>query len=83
MSTKVQQEFTKLTDMKTQLKKTVLRTNDCVKQLSENKLVKEDLGRLEDEAKVFKLIGPALVKVELKEAKENVDRRIQYLSEEK
>ena len=41
MASKLQQEFTKLSDMKAQLKRTVVRTNDCVKQLSENKLVKE------------------------------------------
>lgn len=41
------------------------------------------MERLEDGAKVFKLIGPALVKVELSDAKENVNRRVQYLTDEK
>lgn len=37
---------------------------------------------LEDDAKVFKLIGPALVKQDLSDARENVTRRIKYLEDQ-
>lgn len=37
---------------------------------------------LEDDANVFKLIGPALVKQDLTEARENVNRRIKYLEDQ-
>ena len=37
---------------------------------------------LEDDARVFKLIGPALVKQGLKEARDNVNNRIKYITDE-
>uniref|UniRef100_A0A914N3P0 Probable prefoldin subunit 6 n=1 Tax=Meloidogyne incognita TaxID=6306 RepID=A0A914N3P0_MELIC len=51
-------------------------------QMTENKMVKEELDRLEEGAEVFKLIGPVLVKQELGEAKENVQKRIDYIQKE-
>ena len=51
-------------------------------QLTENNMVKEELDRLEDGAEVFKLIGPVLIKQELSEAKQNVQKRIDYISKE-
>lgn len=37
---------------------------------------------LEDGAAIFKLIGPALLRQDLKESKDNVANRIKYISEE-
>jgi len=51
-------------------------------QLSENTLVKEELDRLEEGAGVYKMIGPALVKQDLPEAKSNVQKRIDYITAE-
>ncbi|CAK5027105.1 unnamed protein product [Meloidogyne enterolobii] len=51
-------------------------------QMTENRMVKEELDRLEEGAEVFKLIGPVLVKQELGEAKENVQKRIDYIQKE-
>ncbi|KAI8779557.1 prefoldin subunit 6 [Biomphalaria glabrata] len=51
-------------------------------QLSENSLVKEELDRLEDGAGVFKMVGPALIKQDLSEAKQNVQKRIDYINGE-
>ncbi len=51
-------------------------------QLNENKLVKEEMDALDTEAKVFKLIGPALVKQDVIEAQQNVDKRIAYITGE-
>jgi chaperonin cofactor prefoldin len=42
----------------------------------------QELDRLEDGAEVFKLIGPVLIKQELSEAKQNVQKRIDYISKE-
>lgn len=42
----------------------------------------QELDLLEDGASVHKLIGPALIKQDLKEAKENVNNRIKYISGE-
>eukprot|EP00112_Aurelia_sp_Birch-Aquarium-sp1_P008317 Seg1913.3 transcript_id=Seg1913.3/GoldUCD/mRNA.D3Y31 product="Prefoldin subunit 6" protein_id=Seg1913.3/GoldUCD/D3Y31 len=51
-------------------------------QLSENKIVKDELDLLEADSNVFKLIGPVLVKQDLGEAKMNVDKRIDYIQAE-
>nr|ACO11365.1 Probable prefoldin subunit 6 [Caligus rogercresseyi] len=51
-------------------------------QLNENKLVKEELGILEEGAVVYKLVGPSLLKQDLNESKTNVDKRIDYISKE-
>ena len=51
-------------------------------QLNENKLVKEELDSLEEGANVFKLVGPALVRQDLSEARSNGEKRIGYISGE-
>ncbi|KAL3871052.1 hypothetical protein ACJMK2_039075 [Sinanodonta woodiana] len=51
-------------------------------QLSENTLVMDELGRLETAANVYKMIGPVLVKQDLDEAKQNVQKRIDYINGE-
>lgn len=42
----------------------------------------QELGRLGDDANVFKLIGPALIKQDLVEAKSNVSKRLEYIKGE-
>ncbi|KAH0911230.1 hypothetical protein HID58_034551, partial [Brassica napus] len=51
-------------------------------QLGENELVLKELDLLEEEANVYKLIGPVLVKQDLAEANANVRKRIEYISAE-
>ncbi|XP_054158088.1 prefoldin subunit 6-like [Oppia nitens] len=51
-------------------------------QLNENNIVKEEMDLLEDDAKTYKLVGPLLQRIDLKEAKDNVNSRIKYISEE-
>ena len=45
-------------------------------------MLHQELKRLEAEASVFKLIGPVLVKQDQEEAKQNVQKRIDYISAE-
>lgn len=51
-------------------------------QLGENELVLKELDLLNEDANVFKLIGPVLVKQDMAEAKANVKKRIEYISTE-
>ncbi|CAI0548516.1 unnamed protein product, partial [Linum tenue] len=51
-------------------------------QLGENELVLKELELLKEEANVYKLIGPVLVKQDLAEANANVRKRIEYISAE-
>ncbi|CAN8069598.1 unnamed protein product [Agarophyton chilense] len=56
--------------------------NGLQNQLTENKLVKQELDCLEDGAKVFKLVGPVLVPQDADEANSTVQTRIEYISKE-
>ncbi|KAM0052088.1 putative prefoldin beta [Helianthus debilis subsp. tardiflorus] len=49
-------------------------------QLGENELVLKELDLLNEDANVYKLIGPVLVKQDLAEANANVKKRIEYIS---
>ncbi|CAH9119268.1 unnamed protein product [Cuscuta europaea] len=51
-------------------------------QLGENELVLKELDLLNEDANVYKLIGPVLVKQDLAEASANVKKRIDYISAE-
>ncbi|KAF3333293.1 prefoldin 6 [Carex rostrata] len=51
-------------------------------QLGENELVLKELDLLKEDANVYKLIGPVLVKQDLAEARANVNKRIEYITAE-
>jgi len=51
-------------------------------QLNENTIVKEELDLLDASNKIYKQIGPVLVKQDLEEAKLAVSNRITYISSE-
>ena len=48
-------------------------------QIMENEMVLKEPDLLEEDAQVFKLIGPVLVKQELVEVKTNVSKRIEFI----
>ena len=45
-------------------------------------MCEQELKRLDEDANVFKMIGPVLVKQDLVEAKSNVGKRIEYIKGE-
>ena len=79
---KLQEELEKLQTAQKQQTAALAARQTLDSQLNENKLVKAEVDALEDSAKVYKLIGPALVRQEVKEAQGNVDKRIAYISGE-
>ena len=48
-------------------------------QFNENSLVKSELEMLGDDEKVFKLVGPLLLPIELDDATENVSKRLEFI----
>ena len=54
-------------------------TTRLMGQVNENEMVKKELELMEDDAAVFKLQGPVLVKQDLAEARQNVANRLKYL----
>ena len=77
-----QDSATNLQAVQKEYSKTLADRQTLDSQLNENKQVKEELDLAPDGAKVFKLIGPALVNQDLGEAKGNVEKRISYIAGE-
>eukprot|EP00049_Salpingoeca_infusionum_P011611 m.202787 g.202787 ORF g.202787 m.202787 type:complete len:121 (-) comp14980_c0_seq2:2493-2855(-) len=51
-------------------------------QQSENSMVKKELDLVKEGEVVYKLVGPALLKQDLDEAKTNVAKRLEYIEKE-
>ncbi|XP_071542253.1 prefoldin subunit 6-like [Panulirus ornatus] len=69
---KIQKDLSKTTSLRSQLDG----------QLNENKVVKEELELLDEDSVVYKLIGPALIRQDLEEARQNVNKRVDYIQQE-
>merc|ERR1711934_134184 len=64
MQAQMQEKVEKLQGLQKTQQKTLMARQTLDSQISENKLVKDELDGLEEDAKVFKLIGPALIRQE-------------------
>jgi len=51
-------------------------------QLTENEMVGKELKLLGDDARVFKLVGPVLIRQEVEEARGNVAKRVDFIKSE-
>ncbi|CAM9222068.1 unnamed protein product, partial [Chrysoparadoxa australica] len=58
------------------------RRNQFYQQVNENGMVKQELDFLSETTPVYKLIGPVLMKQDLPDAKQNVDKRIEMIQRE-
>ena len=45
-------------------------------------MVQQEFKMLDDDANVYKLVGPVLAKQELSECKENVEKRLEFIEKE-
>ncbi|XP_034828509.1 prefoldin subunit 6 [Maniola hyperantus] len=79
---KLQKEFELFNNLKKEYHKAVAQKQQLDSQMNENKVVKEELSLLKKDAEVYKLIGPVLVKQDLEEARQNVAKRLEYISKE-
>merc|ERR550525_1848378 len=53
-----------------------------VAQQQETELVKEEFDTIEEDAVVYKLVGPLMVKQNVDDAKANVEKRLEYIGGE-
>jgi prefoldin beta subunit len=62
-----------------------LRTNVqlLAAQQNENEMVKQELSLLNDDAPVYKMVGPVLLKQDLDEAKSTVEKRLEFIGGER
>ncbi|CAG9770959.1 unnamed protein product [Ceutorhynchus assimilis] len=79
---KLQSELTSFKTVQKELQKAISTRQQLDGQLNENEIVKTELNILPADGKVFKSVGPVLIKTELVEAKENVSKRIDYINKE-
>lgn len=82
MQKRLQGELEKLKAVQKDYQKCVTARQQLDSQLKENTIVLEELKRLEADATVYKMIGQVLVKQDLEESKQNVEKRIDYISKE-
>ncbi|TPX59212.1 hypothetical protein SpCBS45565_g07804 [Spizellomyces sp. 'palustris'] len=68
----LQKDFAKIVQSRTQLES----------QLKENEMVAKEFDLMKEDATVYKLIGPVLVKQEKVEATSNVKKRIEFITSE-
>ncbi|VDN30410.1 unnamed protein product [Gongylonema pulchrum] len=79
---KYEEELEKFKQLEKDREKNMHSRQQLEGQLTENNLIRTELNLLGDDAKVYKLIGPVLVKQDLAEAKQNVEKRIDYITSE-
>jgi prefoldin beta subunit len=70
----------KTVDFRVELVSSINSLQAMASQLSENQLVKEELDMLDEDAKVYKLVGPVLMPQDLTEAKDVVATRIKFIT---
>eukprot|EP00295_Goniomonas_pacifica_P035603 CAMPEP_0175959638 /NCGR_PEP_ID=MMETSP0108-20121206/34908_1 /TAXON_ID=195067 ORGANISM="Goniomonas pacifica, Strain CCMP1869" /NCGR_SAMPLE_ID=MMETSP0108 /ASSEMBLY_ACC=CAM_ASM_000204 /LENGTH=100 /DNA_ID=CAMNT_0017287113 /DNA_START=79 /DNA_END=381 /DNA_ORIENTATION=- len=64
------------------MQKNVSNKQKLLQQHNENELVQKELNMLEDDAEVYKLIGPTLLLQDVAESRANVQKRLQWISDE-
>lgn len=69
-------------ELQTEIQNLYRMKQTSLSQFNENTLVKAELDLLSEEDAVFKLVGPALTKVDLGEAIGNVAKRLQFIEAE-
>ncbi|OWB68519.1 hypothetical protein B5S30_g3900 [[Candida] boidinii] len=75
----VSRQFSKLQNDLTEL---VSSRQQLETQYQENKIVKDEFNKLDDDSKIYKLIGPVLLPQDNTEANLNVDKRIEFIEKE-
>jgi prefoldin beta subunit len=81
-STAVDEKIKKYQDLQGDISKLFQQKTTFLSQFNENTLVKGELDLLEEGTSVYKLVGPALMAVELDESKSNVQKRLEFIETE-
>ncbi|KAL0585560.1 hypothetical protein ABG067_004701 [Albugo candida] len=82
MSKRVDAETAKYRVLQEELQVLVTQQQKYTQQANENSMVKQELDLVHDETKVYKMVGPVLLKQDLEEAKTNVKKRIEFINHE-
>lgn len=79
---KLQQEVENFQALQKQYQKTLSVRQQLGGQLFENETVKTELDLVKKDQEVYKLIGPVLIKQDIEEALQNVNKRMDYIKGE-
>ncbi|KAI8092951.1 Prefoldin [Halteromyces radiatus] len=79
---KLEAESKAFQELQKELTKAIESRQRLDSQQQENEQVRKEFEHLEDEANIYKLIGPVLVKQEKSEASSNVKNRLDLISSE-
>ncbi|KAI9754868.1 MAG: hypothetical protein M1815_005367 [Lichina confinis] len=71
-----------LNKLQDELRSNIVARQQLESQQKENKMVQKEFGCLADDATIYKLIGPALVKQDKAEATLAVDQRLEFIQKE-
>ncbi|MFH4975351.1 hypothetical protein AB6A40_002060 [Gnathostoma spinigerum] len=82
LKARFEEELKKYKQLERDNEKNITNRQQLEGQLTENNLVKAEMDLLGVDDVVYKLIGPVLVKQDVAEAKENVNKRIAYIKTE-
>lgn len=66
-----------------ELNKAMVELQQLEIQFQESRIVKEEFDRLNDDSKIYKLIGPVLVPQDKSEADTNVSKRLEFITSQK
>ncbi|KAI5817028.1 prefoldin subunit 6 [Pyronema omphalodes] len=81
-SQKLQALTQEFQNIQTELSTVVEARQKLESQLTENQSVQKEFSSLGDDAKIYKLVGPVLLKQEKSEAVMGVDRRLEFINSE-
>ena len=65
-----------------EFKKVVMNKGTMTEKKTENEMVMQEFKLLDEDAAVYKLVGPVLAKQDLAECKSNVQKRIEFIDKE-
>mmetsp|Transcript_24420 Transcript_24420/g.36412 ORF Transcript_24420/g.36412 Transcript_24420/m.36412 type:complete len:137 (-) Transcript_24420:378-788(-) len=82
MAAAVDAEVAKYRELQEELQKLRSDQQTLMGQQNENEMVKQELDLLDDSANVFKMVGPVLMKNDLEDAKQTVDKRLEFITGE-
>ena len=75
-------EMAKFQTLQTEIQELVGQQQQYNQQANENGMVQSELKLCQEDAKVFKLVGPVLLKQDVEDAKNNVNKRLEFIKNE-
>ncbi|XP_018323629.1 prefoldin subunit 6 isoform X2 [Agrilus planipennis] len=82
MQKKIQSELDSFKLVQKEYQKAISNRQQLDAQLNENQIVKGELDILSTDSVVYKSVGPILIKTDITEARQNVEKRMDFINKE-